>query len=144
MTRLSDLLEQESARLANLSPMELARLLDLSVVEAQTCLERAESIPFMQLTIQEVRHLRASGQLYKKFPELIRVPEDIEVRWRRLKKLFLDDPEFTAKYPEAHELLFGEEVVEDPPEAYPYPWHVNNDGFLRSIEIWKNTKRLER
>lgn len=42
-------------------------------------------------------------------PDQDGAPEDVGTRWRQLRELFVDDPEFKARYPAACKLLFDEE-----------------------------------
>ena len=66
-------------RLVDLSARELSALLRVPVEEAQEYLKSADSNPFMQVPVEQVRedlqHLQESGELDEK------VPRDVATRW---------------------------------------------------------------
>ena len=129
MTKLTDLNEHELADLLGLSPDKARRWLEVarSIADADERLElenafgELESVPFLRrssveelmgLSAVEVKRLRRTGELHRRFPYLKRKsPEDAAVRLRYLRELLADEVEFEARYPAAWALLF------DQPEA---------------------------
>ena len=127
-------------RLANLSEQELARLLNLTPQEARQRLQGYVLDPLMHFSVGKVRQWIENGVLYEFRPHL-HVPKDVGARWRILRGLLAEDPEFETRYPEAHKVLvepalgtkkefsglplpsFGIRVLRSDPKTYvrPYP-----------------------
>lgn len=121
-------------KLTDLQERELAELLGLTVGEAREWLKIAESISrgnevnafdavtisprissrlqsirhLVRLSVEEVRWLIHSGELYRLYPYYnAKPPEYIGLRWRQLQDLLSDENEFSARYPAAGEAVFG-------------------------------------
>ncbi len=84
----------------------------------------------MQLTVAdvadvaEVRHLLDSGafyRLYHPFLRYLKLPEDVGGRWRQIRTLLWQQPEFETRYPAAWKALFSEKAKKKETLGLPLP-----------------------
>jgi hypothetical protein len=136
MTKLTDLSEQELADLLDLPLDKARRWLEVakSISEAEviyksqiykdrppwlsewleldfesaTSLQRSSVRELLGLSVEEVKQLKRTGELYRLYPYFKRkAPTDADACLRYLRDLLGHEAEFEARYPAAYELLFG-------------------------------------